>query len=256
MSGLLYCLYTNEIPLLHNIMNKNLYELMTNDPIFHFNKKIIHETINFLDDSSNVIGFPNTNEMKQYLTKFYRLLHSYYNINKLKVNSDKTKLMIGYKNKHKKELENFYFFANNDKIINQKSMKILGFTLRYDNNMDTQIGKTCANLHYRLNNIRKLNVYTSFSSRIVFVKSLVIGKLIYAMPLYTQITKKQLSMIHKVIMTSGRIIIGNYCFKQSIRYILNKCKMLKADKLIAFSSINFINKIIFKKTPANNYSLF
>ena len=42
----------------------------------------------------------------------------------------------------------------------------------------------------------------------------VFGKLLYAIPLYTQVTLKQLNMIHKVIMTSARVCIGSYCFKK------------------------------------------
>merc|ERR1712112_195188 len=201
-------------------------------------------------------GFTNTSNIKSYLTKYYKLLHNYYNINMLKINSDKTKLMLGYNKKYKNELEHFYFFANNDKIVNQKSLKILGFTLRCDNNMETQIGNLCANLHFRINNIRKLNKFTNFSSRLVFIKSLVIGKLIYAMPMYTQLTLKQINKIHKVIMASARVAIGNYCFKKTIKYILEKCKILGAKEMIAYSSILFIHKIILNKKPNSNFNRY
>merc|ERR1712105_156844 len=159
---------------------------------------------------------PNTKHIKIYLTKYYKLLHNFYNINMLKINSDKTKLMLGYDKKYKNELENFYFFANNDRINNQKSLKILGFILRYDGNMETQIGNPCSNLHFRIFNIRKLNKYTNFNTRLAFIKSLVIGKLIYAMPMYTQLNKAQISKMHKVIMTSARAVIGSFCFKKTI----------------------------------------
>ena len=154
MSGILYCIYVNEVPLLHRLMNNKIYESLTKDNICNLNDKIVHETFNFVDDSSSIIGFPNTKHIKIYLTKYYKLLHNFYNINMLKINSDKTKLMLGYNKKYKNELENFYFFANNDKINNQKSLKILGFILRYDSNMETQIGNLCSNLHFRIFNIK------------------------------------------------------------------------------------------------------
>ena len=56
---------------------------------------------------------------------------------------------------------------------------------------------------------------TNFHTRKVFVKSLILGKLLYTIPLYTQVTNKQLSKIHKVIMSAARVIIGSYCFKKS-----------------------------------------
>ena len=42
-----------------------------------------HLTVNFVDDSSNIIGFYDIKQIQQYLTDFYTLLHCYYNINKL-----------------------------------------------------------------------------------------------------------------------------------------------------------------------------
>merc|ERR1712208_85360 len=109
--------------------------------------------------------------------------------------------------------------------------------------METQIGNLCSNLHFRIFNIRKLNKYTNFNTRLAFIKSLVIGKLIYAMPMYTQLNKAQMSEIHEVIMTSEHAAIGSFCFKKSIKYILDKCNMLGANEMISYSSIIFTHKI-------------
>ena len=255
MSGLLYCLYTNEVPRLHELLSDNIFSKMTNTDCHKFTN-INHDTYNFVDDSTCIISFPDTRQIKSYLTNMYLLLHSYYTINKLKINSDKTKLMIGYKNKHREEIQNFHFMAKNDKIVNTNSIKILGFTLRYDNNLDTQIGNTCANLHYRLNLIRKITKFSQFKDRLVMVKSLVIGKLLYAMPIYTQATEAQIAKIHKVIMTASRVIIGSYCFKKSTTYILDKCGLLSAKQMIAYSSITYLNKIYFNNKPTSIYELF
>merc|ERR1712101_91080 len=94
MSGLLYTLYTNEVPLLHNLLHDNIYTTMTNDTNMTKNKDIEHYTTNFVDDSTSIITFKTTNMVKDYLQKYYRLIHDYYTINKLKINSDKTQLML------------------------------------------------------------------------------------------------------------------------------------------------------------------
>ena len=49
MSGLLYTIYTNEIPLLHKIMNTYLFTKLTGKPQINTNNKIIHDTINFVE---------------------------------------------------------------------------------------------------------------------------------------------------------------------------------------------------------------
>ena len=109
MSGLLYTLYTNEVPLLHNLLHDNIYTQMTNDTNMTTYKDIEHYTINFVDDSTSIITFKTTNMVKDYLQKYYRLIHDYYTINKLKINSDKTQLMLTYKPKHKDYFKDFFF---------------------------------------------------------------------------------------------------------------------------------------------------
>ena len=65
-----------------------------------------------MDDSNNVITFDNQNQIKTYLEAYYNLIQNYYNINKLKINADKTNLLLIYKDKYKQTLNNFHFKAD------------------------------------------------------------------------------------------------------------------------------------------------
>ena len=55
LSTALYTIYTNEIPLLHNIMSKEILHTLTNTQTTQ-NNDIIHTTINYVDDSTSVIS--------------------------------------------------------------------------------------------------------------------------------------------------------------------------------------------------------
>merc|ERR1712240_205865 len=262
MSGLLYSIYVNEVTLIHKLLNKNfynnqnLYNLTTNDKMTSFKGNIEHLTYNFVDDSTSIISFTNPVDIKTYLTKYFKLLQVFYTINKLQINSDKTQLMLSHRPKFNNILSNFTFMAGNDLIKNKTCIKILGFTIRNNLDLTTQIGNVCSNLHYRLHNIRQLTNITSMKTRLVFIKSLVLGKLLYAIPLYRQVTLKQLNMIHKVIMTSARVSIGSYCFKKSTKYILDKCNILNVKQMIIFSTLIFINKLIQYKLPQSILELY
>ena len=63
LSGLLYNLYTNEVP--------ELYQLLDNNKYITINKNIIkdtnHTTVQFVDDSNNIIAFKNNNMIRPYL---------------------------------------------------------------------------------------------------------------------------------------------------------------------------------------------
>ena len=76
------------------------------------------------------------------------------------------------------------------------------------------------------------------------------------LPLYMGSTKEQLTKIHKVLMTAARGAIGDYCFKKSVTYILNKCGWMSINKMIQCASINLIHKIIINKTPTPIFNIY
>ena len=255
ISGLIYALYTNEIPLLYKFMQNNWFEKMTSVRNIKF-KNVGHLTVQFVDDSSNIISFNDPSQIKSYLTNFYLLLESFYNINKLKINSDKSNLLLTYKPKFKDQLKNFYFYANTDKIVPKNAIKILGTYIRNDTKLDAQIGKLSGQLHNKINEIKSLTKFTNFKTRLNFLNAHVIGKLMYAIPLYMHANKELLNKLHKVITTAARAAIGNYCYKKSIKYMLNKCNWLDIDTLIQSTSLNLLHKIINTKEPAAIYDMF
>ena len=80
-------------------------------------------------------------------------------------------------------------------------------------------------------------------------KNLVIGKLRYMIPLYMGADNNNITKLHRVIMKAARTTIGNYCCKQSINQILDRCKWLPIDLMIKHAAITTLHNIITNKTP-------
>ena len=59
------------------------------------------------------------------------------------------------------------------------------------------------------------------------------------LPLYNNTPGYLKTKLHKIIMKTARSAIGDYCFKKSITYILNKCKLMNIDNMIKYSSLVF-----------------
>ena len=110
LSAVLYTLYTNEIPLLHTLMTKEIFNKLTNKQTIQ-NNDIIHTTVNYVDDSTSVISSKTTTQLQTYLDNYYKLLESYYNINYLKINPDKTKFIITCKPTHKQDTKDVMIHA-------------------------------------------------------------------------------------------------------------------------------------------------
>ena len=174
----------------------------------------------------------------------------------MKINADKSVLMLVHKPKFNISLNKFTFNAENYIIKAKNTIKILGIYIRKDLKYDAQIGRLCSNLHNWIHEIRKISMYTNFKTRLTFIKSYVIGKLMYAMPIYMGINNILTTKIHKVIMAGARAAIGNYCFRKSIYYILNKCDILDAKERLLVSALNFMYKLNYNKGPESILTFF
>ena len=57
-------------------------------------ERISHDVDQYVDDPTNIVGAQSLQEMRKYLEKYMTLLEEFYTINKLKINSEKTKFMV------------------------------------------------------------------------------------------------------------------------------------------------------------------
>ena len=118
------------------------------------------------------------------------------------------------------------------------------------------MGIICGQLHNRLHELNTVTKFMTFKTRLCFVKSFVIGKLQYVLPLYFGIDTNLQNKFHHVIMKSAHTIIGNYCFKKGINYILNKCGLLGIKEFIIFSSMKFLYSLSMSQEPNSIITLF
>ena len=108
--------------MIHKILNdRDICNVNTN-----ITKNTSHVTIQFIDDSTNIISFKNDNIIKPYLEEYYKLLYDCYTANKLKINPDKTQYLIICKNSIKNNFKNFSIKADKYIIKPSNTIKILG----------------------------------------------------------------------------------------------------------------------------------
>ena len=250
LSGLFYSIYVNELPNLYKLMNTKSYEEITGKKVKIY-KDINHVTINYVDDSTNVVSFKNVYDMNDYLSSYYNLLECYYGANMLKINPDKTKFLVICKESLRNRTNNIKFKAGNYIIKQEACIKILGTWLQNNRNLDRQINYIVSKASNRLHQIGELNRYTTFKSRLDLTNSIVMGILCYVLPLYYNCKISQLQKLHKLQIHACRMVIGNNCFKISNVKVLARCKWLSIVNLIRYRVLVFLHKIkIMNKTKS------
>ena len=122
--------------------------------------------------------------------------------------------------------------------------------------LDTEINRLVSTLHNRINTIRQIKKYTDFQTRLKFLNANVLPKLDYMLPFYSSLNDELVHKLHKVLMTSARMAIGNYCFKTQCTKILAKCNWLPIRYMINNAQCNYIHKILTYKSPKKLFDFF
>merc|ERR1712240_991041 len=255
LSGLLYTLYPNDIPLLHTLMEKEIYIKLTKQDRVTTNDTD-HTTVNFVDDSTNIISTLDTKTIKQYLDKFYNLLEAVYNINKLKINKDKTELLIICKQKYRKDTKNIRMTASGHKVKQVSKAKILGYTLSNDLKHDKHISALTANINNRLYNIRKISQNSTIKARNILTKAIVIGKINYCLPLLCNARKAEIIDLNTLITKSCRTIMGSRCPRWTNQRLLNRCNMPTIQQNINSQALNYIHRLQSTRTLIALFNIY
>ena len=94
LSALLYTLYINEVTILHKLVGDDYYQVITDDVVSVVESSLEHFTIQYVDDSNNIITSDTIEGVECYINKYFKLLEHFYDFNKLRINPDKSKLMV------------------------------------------------------------------------------------------------------------------------------------------------------------------
>ena len=154
MSSLLYVLYTNEIPFLSNLMNTELYSRITNtNDIIQSSVKCY--TIQYVDDSTNMLSTKNIDQLQNYVDKYFKLLENYYNINKLSLNQEKSKYMIICKPSMRAKCSNLVMKTTNHIIEQANKIKVLGIFISSSLSNIPTINNIIFKVNFRLYTLKK-----------------------------------------------------------------------------------------------------
>ena len=253
ISSLLYVTFCNEIPLLGNLIENQIYDNITNFRFVSFDRvdfsEVSHLTISYIDDSTVCISSKDVIILQKYLQRFYNLLHYFYICNKLCLNEDKTKLLVTSKNYLQQSSKSIDLNAGIYNIKQSKKVKILGYWLDTNLNHDSYLNKIISKINYRLLLSKKVTCFMSSRAKVLVYKSLLISILTYVMPLIIDLNSRQLNTINTMVTKIARICLGFKSYKWNNTTVLRKCGWLGGTHLIYFSTLCFIHKINFDMQP-------
>ena len=173
IAGILYNIYTNEIPKLQELLTNEMVmnELAKTETIVKEPEE--HEVVTFVDDTNAIINFKDPEEINEYINKYFQLLVGFFNMSKLKINEEKTTMIIFNQPKHDNKIKDVKITtkADEEDVVPKEQVKILGYLTNTRNSDLPQVNSIISMSSNMLNTALKISKYMSEECRQKFVSS-------------------------------------------------------------------------------------
>ena len=255
LSAILYTLYTNEVTTLYKLMYKPIFTKMTGKPQLKCNT-IDHSIVNYVDDSTNLISSKNIDNLKSYIDNYYVLMENFYNINFLKLNPDKTKLLVTCKPNFREGAQSIKLQANKYIISQTQSIKILGVFITSGFDHTPNVNSIVSKVNYRVYVLQKIVKYTNTKTRIILYNSLIVSIFSYCANNLINLNRNQLNKLSVLYNKRAHNILGFHSYKLNLTTIYKKLNWTSFPQLIIMESLKLIHKISYEHKPRALYDLF
>ena len=250
LSGLLYTLYTNEVPLLQNILkNKEVCETIGIEP--QDDGSIDHVVVNFVDDSNSVISADPGTNLEEYTNSYFRLLEIYYNSQKLKINTDKTQILVCSMPRFIDEIKDLEIITppNIENVKPKAQIKVLGFLINGRGNIDNQLnalGSVVGGLLHIANKYKKI---MTKPARKDYIFAHVISRINYILPFCAGHTMKNKDKIKKILIKSAKFIYGGNTRRLPHDTLFERVGFPRRSDFFEIAAATWMHKIIYQNGP-------
>ena len=207
----------------------------------------------FADDATVNLVSSDSQQLSQSLSEKFALISEYLIANKLKLNEEKTQLIL-MTTSSRKRLQNPHISIHTATgTINEVSCsKLLGVYVHeemkwaeYILNNEHSLVK---NLNRRLAGLKKICKYSDFKTRLMVGNGIFTSKLIYLIPLWGG-AEGYLIRILQVIQNKAAKYITKRGPETSTLERLNECGWLSVPQLITYHSLLVLHKSVFARGP-------
>ena len=166
----------------------------------------------FADDAMIYASGDSVSEVQRKLQSCLSNISSWYRENRLKINNDKSKVMLVGSKAQLKSLNVDEFILNYEGMPLElvENAKYLGMTINSDISWDFHVQRLCQNMYYHLSLLRRLRRIFPNNLLLQVYKSYVQPRLDYGITLYGCSTQKNIDLIQRVQNHAARLITGNF----------------------------------------------
>ena len=253
LGPLCYILFTNDLP--ETIFNTNSH--------VHWSHLTTHcedcgGLCCFADDSTYSVASVDQDILEQKLNEKYAVLANYMANNKLKLNDDKTHLLI-MTTKQKQRIINIEIKISTptEDIKPIKSEKLLGIfiqdDLKWTDYVQNNEKSLLKQLNTRLNALKLISNVADFKTRLMVANGIFCSKLIFQINLWGGTEEYLLNSLQIVQNKAARFVARRGRYTPVVQ-LMKECGWLSVRQLVMYHSIILIYKTIQATSPKYLYS--
>ena len=252
-----YTIFTNELP---QVIHEEDCPLRSTDdaPLFSIQCQACGGLCCYADDSTYTVTGKDPEQLTEKLTKKYSVMADFLTDNKLKVNDDKTHLLVMATMQKRRTVD-----TNATRIVTPSSTvepssteRLLGAEIHHDMRWREHIldsdNSLVKALNKRLGALRKIQKKASFRSRKMIANGIFMSKLIYLMPLWSGCEEYMVRAL-QVIQNKAARSVAKLNKPTPTKILLNTCGWLSVRQLMAYHSLILLHKTLAHQAPKYLY---
>ena len=152
---------------------------------------------------------------------FFIIVESFYNANKLALNSEKSRLLVSCKGVYRNKSDSIILVTNKNIVRQCTKMRVLGYI--FSNSLDNQpyINEIILKVNFCLSILKEVFKYSNFRTKNLLSTSIILPTFRYASPLLVDSTKIQLQTLQTLLLKTTHPILGYQSLKWSTFKILD-----------------------------------
>ena len=263
LGPLFYIIFTNDLPEAIFTCQKHYQPLnptVGSSSVFTTHCQDCGSVCCFADDSTLSVSDTDPDILMEKMNEKYAVLSDYLISNRLKLNDEKTHLVLMTTAENRRINNPIIELAANSEIVNTtKTEKLLGTFIHQDLKWNEYIADNqnslIKSLTTRVNALKKISLYSSFKTRLMIGNGLFMSKLIYLIPLWGGAGSGLLKMLQVAQNSAARYITRSSWYTPKTE-LMEKCNWLSVKQLAAYHSLVLIHKTLVSQQPRYLYEKF
>ena len=217
----------------------------------------------YADDSSFFFSSKNIESLEQTISEKYQSVSTFMGNNKLKLNGDKTHLMLlstdrAWRSKLTEESLTLVTSPDGPVIHTSKCENLLGCiisqNLKWTDHILLSKNSLVKQLGTRLNALKVMSKVSDFKTRKMLANGLFMSKLVYLMPLWGGCEQFLIRSLQTMQNKAVRVVSSRSIYTPT-KTLLKECGWLSVVQLIFFHSVLLLFKVRRAKSPSYLYEM-